>query len=62
MFVVIHTMKSFSVVSQSLVTLKGLAYLNEAISHAMQTKQDAWVIVESAYKTWSIGGGNDKLL
>ena len=35
-FVFIHTIKGFSVVYQSLVIVEGLAYLNEAMSHAMQ--------------------------
>ena len=44
----------------SLIVMKGLAKLSEAISHAVQGHQDKWVIMESSDKTWSTGEGNGK--
>ena len=43
---------------QSLVVEKGLAQLNEAMSHALQGHPARQMGQESSDKTWSPGGGN----
>ena len=43
-----------------LVVVKGLVQLNEAMSHAMYSQPDGWVIVEGSDKMWSTEGGNGK--
>ena len=47
---------------QSLVVEKGLAQLNEAMSHALQGHPARQMGHESSDKTWSTGGGNGKPL
>ena len=46
----------------SLVTVKRLAKLSEAMSHAVQSHLDGQVILKSSDKTWFTGEGNGKPL
>jgi len=52
----------FPFMDQSLVVEKGLAQLNEAMSHALQGHPARQMGQESSDKTWSTGGGNGKPL
>ena len=56
-----QTPLSFTIFSTwiiSLVVVKGLSYLSEAMIQLCRATQAQWIIVKSPDKTWSPGGGN----